>query len=173
MTGEVHTSSQKSVEKISFFSFPPPPPPPRPHHGLSAVSARSEWIRCGCSRAHKSYKHWGNVFQTCLPGVICQEWVTLLHTELAPLLLQWLTTAVRVWCSAWHRCIRAVIKTRQRRQYHNNTTCHCSLFCVIVPWIIMNNLMFHRFTHGYKCPNLSITIFIYFELSSLSGRKYI
>ena len=81
MTGEVHTSSQKSVEKISFFSSPPPP---RPHHGLSAVSARSEWIRCGCSRAHKSSKHWGNVFQTCLPGVICQEWVTLLHTERAP-----------------------------------------------------------------------------------------
>lgn len=123
MMGEVHTSSQKTVEEISFFFL---------HCWLSAVSARSKWIRCGCRRAHKSYKHWGNVFQTCLPGVICQEWVTLFYTERAPFHLSGVLQPIglNVQCgitTSGHGRDVIETKTRQSRLFFCIFSCDKSL----------------------------------------------
>lgn len=119
MMREVQTSSQKTVEEISFFS----------HHRLSAVSARSEWIRCGCRRAHKSYKHWGNVFQTCLPGVICQEWVTPFYTERAPFHLSGVLQPIglNVQC-----CIAASGHGRDVTETKPRQSSLSSVFCAVI-----------------------------------------
>lgn len=117
---------KKLLRKSPFFFL---------HCWLSAVSARSKWIRCGCRRAHKSYKHWGNVFQTCLPGVICQEWVTLFYTERAPFHLSGvlLPIGLNVQCgitTSGHGRDVIETKTRQSRLFFCIFSCDkLLLFC--------------------------------------------
>lgn len=80
--GSAYVSTKKKKKRwrhLLFLPFPPQAP-----QSNTFCRDGSEWVRCGCRGAHKSYKHWGNVFQTCLPGVICRERATPLRTKAQP-----------------------------------------------------------------------------------------